>query len=148
MPVGSARQLQWLRAKSILPRRQLTQPLHRQNLDGKTGWHSNASLQPVVSVSCTQGLESVASDGVPNFDSVGIGMGGTTVAYQTNARTWRFPQLPLAAATPAALRNVLGPITVMINGVQTYGPVEAPMDNYADPFKASLTNYCGGQVMQ
>lgn len=119
-----------------------------KNLDGKTGWDSNSTLQPTLSVNCTNGVVSVASNGVPNFDSVGIGMGGTSVAYQTNARTWRFPQQPLAAAIPAELRNVLGPIAVMINGVQIYGPVEAPMDNYADPFKASLSNYYGGHVMQ
>lgn len=119
-----------------------------KNLDGKTSWDSNATLQPAVSVSCTNGIVSVASNGVPNFDSVGIGLGGATVAYQTNARTWRFPQQPVAAATPTELRNVLGPIAVMINGVQIYGPVEAPMDNYADPYKAGLTNYCGGHVTQ
>ena len=119
-----------------------------KNLDGKTSWDSNATLQPAVSVSCTNGVVSVASNGVPNFDSVGIGLGGNTASYQTNVRTWRFPQQPLGAATPTELRNVLGPIAVMINGVQIYGPVEAPMDNYADPFKAGLTNYCGGHVTQ
>ena len=119
-----------------------------KNLDGKTSWDGNSTLQPAVSVHCTNGVVSVASNGVPNFDSVGIGIGGVTAAYQTNARTWRFPQQPLAAAAPTELRNVLGPIAVMINGVQIYGPVEAPMDNYADPFKAGLTNYCGGHVTQ
>jgi YHYH protein/Repeat of unknown function (DUF5648) len=119
-----------------------------KNLDGKTSWDSSATLQPAISVSCTNSVVSVASNGVPNFDSVGIGVGGATAAYQTNVRTWRFPQQPLVAATPTELRNVLGPIAVMINGVQIYGPVESPADNFADPFKAGLTNYCGGHVTQ
>jgi YHYH protein/Repeat of unknown function (DUF5648) len=119
-----------------------------KNLDGKTSWDTNASLQPSVTVSCANGVVSVASNGVPNFDSVGIGLAGANAPYQTNSRVWRFPQQPTAAAQPRSLRNTLGPIAIMINGVQIYGPVEAPMDNYADPYKAGLLNYCGGHVSQ
>ncbi len=119
-----------------------------KNLDGKTHWATNAALQPTLAVSCTGGVVSVASNGVPNFDSIGIGQGGASPNYQTNSRTWRFPQNPVVAATTTELRNVLGAIAVMINGVQIFGPVEAPQDNYADPFKAGLLNFCGGHVTQ
>ena len=47
-----------------------------KNLDGKTNWDTNATLQPAVSVSCVNGVVIVASNGVPNFDSLGIGVGG------------------------------------------------------------------------
>jgi hypothetical protein len=119
-----------------------------KNLDGKTVWDSDSSLQPSVSVSCSGSVVSVASNGVPNFDSLGIGRGGADANYQTFSRTWRFPQSPALASTVTELKNVLGPVAVMINGVQIYGPVEAPIDNNADPFKAGLLNYCGGHVFQ
>lgn len=89
---------------------------------------------------------SVASNGVPNLDSLGIGRGGADANYQTYSRIWRFPQNPVVAANVTDLKNVLGAIAVMINGVQIYGPVEAPIDNNADPFKAGLLNYCGRHV--
>lgn len=119
-----------------------------KNLDGATVWDTNSSLRPAVTVSCTGGVVSVLSNGIPNFDSVGIGRNGADASYQTNSRTWRFPQAPNVAATTTQLRNVLGAIAVMVNGVQIYGPVEAPQDNYADPFKAGLLNFCGGHVAQ
>ena len=134
--------------KGYFPDVSLTANYIDKNLDGKTHWATNAALQPSLAVSCAGGVVSVASNGVPNFDSVGIGLGGANANYQTNSRTWRFPQNPVVAATTTELRNVLGPIAVMINGVQIYGPVEAPQDNYADPFKAGLLNFCGGHVTQ
>jgi hypothetical protein len=119
-----------------------------KNLDGKTVWDSNAALQPAVAVSCAGGVVSVVSNGVPNFDSLGIGLGGANSTFQTFNKTWRFPQNPTLATNATDLKNVLGPIAVMINGVQIYGPVEAPQDYNADPFKAGLLNYCGGHVLQ
>ena len=119
-----------------------------KNGDGKTTWDVNAALQPSVSVTCASGVVSVASNGIPNFDSVGIGLNGASPSYQTNVKTWRFPQNPATAAQVTNLRNRLGAIAVMVNGVQIFGPVESPMDNFADPFKAGLLNYCGGHVTQ
>ena len=116
------------------------------NLDGKTSWDTTPTLKPNVSVSCAGGLVSVVSNGIPNFDAVGTGRGGATVAYTVNQVTWKFPTAPVKASTVTSLTNVLGPIGVMVNGVQIYGPVESPVDNFADPYKAGLTNYCGGHV--
>ena len=116
------------------------------NLDGKTSWDTTPALKPSVSVSCAAGLVSVVSNGVPNFDAVGTGRGGTTVAYTVNQVTWKFPTSPIRANTVTSLTNVLGPIAVMVNGVQIYGPVESPADNFADPYKAGLINFCGGHV--
>ena len=119
-----------------------------KNLDGRTTWDANAALRPSVAISCAGGVVSVVSNGIPNFDSLGIGLNGANANYQTNVKTWRFPQNPMAASAPTSIRNKLGPVALMVNGVQIYGPVEAPMDNYADPFKAGLLNYCGGHVTQ
>ena len=119
-----------------------------KNLDGATVWDANAALRPAVAVTCSGGVVSVASSGIPNFDSVGIGRNGADANYQLNSRTWRFPQVPSLSATTTELRNVLGAIAVMVNGVQIYGPVEAPQDNFADPLKAGLLNFCGGHVAQ
>lgn len=118
------------------------------NLDGKTSWDTAPTLKPNVSVSCAGGLVSVVSNGVPNFDAVGTGRDGATVAYTVNQVTWKFPTSPVKASAVTSLTNVLGPIAVMVNGVQIYGPVESPVDNFADPYKAGLTNFCGGHVSQ
>ncbi len=117
-----------------------------KNLDGKTNWDSNSSLKPSVKVTCSNGVVSVVSNGVPNFDSIGTGKNGTDVAFKVNNVTWKFPQNPTLASTTTSLKNVLGPVAVLINGVQIYGPVESPTDNYADPFLNGLLNYCGGHV--
>jgi hypothetical protein len=119
-----------------------------KNLDGKTTWDVNSTLKPSVSVTCSGGVVSVASNGIPNFDSLGIGLGGTDANYQTYVKTWRFPQNPAIAVATTSITNKLGPVAIMVNGVQIYGPVEAPQDNFADPFKAGLLNYCGGHVFQ
>jgi arylsulfate sulfotransferase len=119
-----------------------------KNLDGKTVWDSDANLQPKVTVSCASGLVNVASNGVPNFDSVGNGRGGLDATYRTNQKTWRFPTNPIKAASTTSLTNVLGPVGVMVNGVQFYTPVEAPIDGFADAVKNGYTNFCGGHVDQ
>ena len=118
------------------------------NQDGKTASDSNATLQPKVTVTCTSGVVSVASNGVPNFDSDGIGKLATdVVAFVVNQVTWKFSETPAVAASSTAL-NLLGPIGVMVNGVQIYGPNEAPPDYTADPYKAGILNFCGGHVNQ
>ena len=116
------------------------------NADTKTTWESNANLQPKVTVSCANGVVSVASNGIPNFDSDGIGKLPTdVVAFAVNQVTWKFSQTPAVAANSTEL-NLLGPIGVMVNGVQIYGPNEAPPDYTADPYKAGILNFCGGHV--
>ena len=116
------------------------------NGDGKTTWDSNATLQPKVTVSCANGVVSLASNGIPNFDSDGIGKLPTqVVAFAVNQVTWKFSQTPVVAASSTTL-NLLGPIGVMVNGVQIYGPNEAPPDYTADPYKAGILNFCGGHV--
>lgn len=58
------------------------------NGDGKTTWDSNATLQPKVTVSCANGVVSLASNGIPNFDSDGIGKLPTqVVAFAVNQVT-------------------------------------------------------------
>lgn len=116
------------------------------NLDGVTSWDTNSELQPSVSVTCADGVVSVVSNGVPNFDAVGNGLGGADAEYRVLQMTWQFPTNPVKAAATTDLKNVVGPIAVMVNGVQIYGPVEAAIANYADPFTAGLMNYCGGHV--
>jgi len=116
------------------------------NADTKTPWDTSATLQPKVSVSCANGVVSVESNGVPNFDSDGIGKRPSDVtAFAVNQVTWKFSQTPAVAASSTSL-NLLGPIGVMVNGVQIYGPNEAPPDYTADPYKAGILNFCGGHV--
>jgi hypothetical protein len=103
-------------------------------------------LLPKVTVSCANSIVSVVSNGIPNFDSVGNGRAGADATYSVNQVTWKFPVSPAKAAATTDLKNVLGPIGVLVNGVQIYGPVEAAVDNFADPFKAGLLNFCGGHV--
>ena len=118
------------------------------NADGKTAWDSSATLQPKVTVSCASGVVSVASNGVPNFDSDGIGKKpADVVAFVVNQVTWKFSETPAVAASSTDL-NLLGPIGVMVNGVQIYGPNEAQQDYTADPYKAGILNFCGGHVNQ
>ena len=119
-----------------------------KNLDGKTFWDASGSTQPSTNVSCANGMVNVTSPGLPNFDAIGNGRGGADAAYRTLPAVWKFPQNPAIAAQTTTLRNVLGPIALMVNGVQIYGPVEAPIDNFADPNLAGLLNYCGGHVDQ
>jgi YHYH protein len=109
---------------------------------------ASPTITPSVAVSCSGTVVSVASNGVPNFDALGTGMGGSNVAYQTNQKTWVFPQNPARAATTTSLTHVLGPIGVMVNGVQFYTVTEGPQDNYADAVLNGFTNYCGGHVAQ
>jgi arylsulfate sulfotransferase len=119
-----------------------------KNLDGKTVWDSNSTLQPKVTVTCSTTEVSVASNGIPNFDSVGNGRGGVDATYSVNQKTWKFPTNPTKAASTTSLTNVLGAIGVLVNGVQFYTPVEAPMDGFADAVKNGYTNFCGGHVDQ
>ena len=107
-----------------------------------------ATITPSTSVSCVGGVVNVASNGVPNFDSLGIGLGGANMAYQTNQKTWLFPASPARAVATTSLTHVLGPIGVLVNGVQFYTATEAPVDNYADAVLNGFTNYCGGHVAQ
>lgn len=117
-----------------------------KNLDGKTNWDSSSTLQPSVKVSCSNGIVSVVSNGVPNFDAIGNGKTGNDVPFKVNNVTWKFSQNPTLASTTTSIKNVLGPIAVLVNGVQIYGPVESPADNYADPYLNGLLNFCGGHV--
>lgn len=117
-----------------------------KNLDKKTNWDKNPSLQPSVKVTCANGVVSVVSNGIPNFDAIGNGKNGATVPFKMNQITWKFPQYPTLAASPTDNKHVMGPIAVSINGVQIFGPEESARDNYADPFLAGLLDYCGGHV--
>ena len=99
-----------------------------------------ATITPSTSVSCIGGVVNVVSNGVPNFDSLGIGLGGANMAYQTNQKTWLFPASPARAASTTSLVHVLGPIGVLVNGVQFYTATEAPVDNYADAVLNGFTN--------
>lgn len=107
-----------------------------------------ATITPSTSVSCANGVVSVTSNGVPNFDALGNGRGGANAAYQTNQKTWKFPTNPVKAASTTSLTHVLGAIGVLVNGVQFYTVTEGPQDNYADAVLNGFTNYCGGHVEQ
>jgi hypothetical protein len=107
---------------------------------------ASPTITPSVSVSCANGVVSVASNGVPNFDALGNGRGGADADYQTNQRTWQFPASPAKAASTTSLTHVLGAIGVLVNGVQFYTVTEGPQDNYADAVLNGFANYCGGHV--
>lgn len=101
------------------------------------------AITPSVSVTCSDGVVSVVSNGVPNFDAIGNGRGGVDAAYQTNQQTWKFPSSPAKAATTTA--TTLGAIGVLVNGVQFYNPTDG---DGADAYAGGLLNYCNGHTEQ
>lgn len=107
---------------------------------------ASPTITPTTAVTCSGGVVSVSSNGVPNFDALGNGRGGADAAYQVNQKTWLFPQNPVKAATTTSLVHVLGAIGVLVNGVQFYTVTEGPQDNYADATLTGFANYCGGHV--
>ena len=109
---------------------------------------ASPTITPNVTVSCSGTVVSVASNGVPNFDALGNGRGGSNGAYLTNQKTWVFPQNPVKANATTSLTHVLGAIGVLVNGVQFYTVTEGAQDNYADAVLNGFTNYCGGHVEQ
>lgn len=107
---------------------------------------ASPTITPSTSVSCANGVVSVASNGVPNFDALGNGRGGADADYFVNQMTWNFPSNPVKAGATTSLYHVLGAIGVLVNGVQFYTVTEGPQDNWADAVKTGFANYCGGHV--
>jgi YHYH protein/Fibronectin type III domain len=97
---------------------------------------------PSTSVSCANGVVSVVSNGVPNFDALGNGRGAADVAWFTNQKTWVFPINPTKVTTPVVVLDVLGPIGILVNGVQFYSPIDAEGTDAG----ATASNYCGGHT--
>jgi YHYH protein len=99
-------------------------------------------IMPSTAVSCGNGVVNVVSNGIPNFDPLNNGRGGADAPYMTNQKTWVFPSSPAKAATTTPVLDVLGPIGVLVNGVQFYSPIDAERTDAG----ATASNYCGGHT--
>ena len=98
---------------------------------------NNSDLSPSLDVTCADGVVTVSSNGVVNYDYYQIGPDGSGGSAQerepsTSSSNFEFPASPSVAAQPTALPTE-GTVAVMANGVQIFGPNEALRDNGADP---------------
>ena len=99
-------------------------------------------IMPSTAVSCANGVVSVVSNGVPNFDALQNGLGAADAPWVINQKTWVFPSSPAKAANVTVVLDTLGPIGVLVNGVQFYSPIDAEGTDAG----ATRINYCGGHT--
>lgn len=102
---------------------------------------NSAYANPELIVTCTEDMMIVESNGIPNFEFVRI----TPNEMQAQNHVWEIPLNPVMAEETSDI-PLLGTVAFSVNGLPIYGPNEAPMNDYGDPYLDGLLDYCGGHI--
>lgn len=96
---------------------------------------------PTLNIYCEDDLLIVESNGITNYLFEQI----TPNNLQSQTYRWQIPLNPVEAAAPSDI-PLLGPIAIAVNGLPIFGPNEAPVDDYGDPFLDQILDYCNGHT--
>ncbi|MEM7117461.1 MAG: YHYH protein [Chloroflexota bacterium] len=109
---------------------------------GLTTHAANAAYAaPQLAASCENGLLTVRSNNIPNFEFVPT----TPNALEAQQVTFSLPANPTFAAETTAV-PLGGPSAITVNGILIFGPTEARRDGYRDPYFDDILDYCNGHT--
>ncbi len=100
---------------------------------------------PDVTVSCTETLLNVSSNGMISYEFDQK----TPNALAEQAWNWSVPLEPTVAATPTSILNTLGTLGFTVTGLPIYGPTEGPFppaEAFGDPEYNGILDSCGGHT--
>ncbi len=96
---------------------------------------------PSLSVTCTDDLVLVDSNGIPNFEFVPV----TPNPLAAQTWLWELPREPTMAASTTDV-PLVGVAAIAVNGLPIFGPTEAPQMGSRDPFLDDILDYCNGHT--
>lgn len=116
---------------------------HDAFLDVNTSSLQSGYPAAQLNITCDNDFLNIQSNGIITYEFIAMTPGD----IEAQNYNWHIPLYP-EFATQTSEIPLLGPVGVIVNGLPIFGPNEAPVADYGDPYLDGLLDYCGGHTAQ